>query len=271
VALHEYGERDDVPTDAGYVAMACGAVHWVGLRRDGRVVCWGNDIIQQRDGAPTDAGFVSSVACGSYRTTVGLRNDGRVVTWGGQRDAQREATPTDDAYVSIACGRAHSCALHESGRVVCCGDSSQGQRVDVPSDAGYEAISCGRFHSCALREDGRVVARGNWDHQTVSEPTDAVYAEMRSNAATVSPSRCATTVVSSPGVRTVRVGEMKHPKTPATSEWRVDYHTHSRCTLTAASSPGAPMRMASSPIRLFGICVHCVQAVVEPLECQETG
>ena len=34
------GQRDDAPTDANFIAIACGWTHSVGLRADGRVVTW---------------------------------------------------------------------------------------------------------------------------------------------------------------------------------------------------------------------------------------
>ena len=67
----EYGERNDAPTDATFVAVACGSHHSVGLRADGTVVTWGSTTNGQRDDAPTDANFVS-ISCGASHS-VGLQ------------------------------------------------------------------------------------------------------------------------------------------------------------------------------------------------------
>eukprot|EP00635_Sarcinochrysidales_sp_CCMP3193_P008381 CAMPEP_0118916032 /NCGR_PEP_ID=MMETSP1166-20130328/16119_1 /TAXON_ID=1104430 /ORGANISM="Chrysoreinhardia sp, Strain CCMP3193" /LENGTH=221 /DNA_ID=CAMNT_0006855823 /DNA_START=64 /DNA_END=726 /DNA_ORIENTATION=+ len=82
-----YGERNDAPTCAGFVAIACGHFHSVALRDDGTVGTWGCRSDDQRDDAPTCAGFVA-IACG-YGHSVALRDDGTVVTWGRRSEGQR--------------------------------------------------------------------------------------------------------------------------------------------------------------------------------------
>jgi len=53
-------QRNDAPTSAGFVAIACGGDHSVALRSDGTVVTWGSNIYTygQRNDAPTSVGFV---------------------------------------------------------------------------------------------------------------------------------------------------------------------------------------------------------------------
>ena len=78
------GQPNDAPTDANFIAIACGLSHSVGLRADGTVVTWGGTMSGQRNDAPTDATFVA-VACGGSHS-VGLRADGTVVTGAATRD-----------------------------------------------------------------------------------------------------------------------------------------------------------------------------------------
>ena len=66
-----FGQRNHAPTDANFVAVACGGYHSVGLRADGTVATWGDTSWGQRADAPTDANF-GAVACG-YHRTVSLR------------------------------------------------------------------------------------------------------------------------------------------------------------------------------------------------------
>ena len=107
------GQRNDAPTDANFVAIACGSYHSVGLRADGTVVTWGGTGRGQRNDAPTDANFVA-VACGEVHS-VGLRADGTVVTWGNTRGRQRDNAPQSDTnVVAIACGDHHSCGIRET-------------------------------------------------------------------------------------------------------------------------------------------------------------
>ena len=103
------GQRDDAPTDANFVAVACGTFDSVGLRADGTVVTWGNTTLGQRNNAPTDANFVA-VAGGAFYS-VGLRADGTVVSWGATGNGQRDDAPTDTNFVAIACGDYHSVGL----------------------------------------------------------------------------------------------------------------------------------------------------------------
>ena len=107
------GQRVDVPTDANFVAVACGRHHSVGLRADGTVVTWGSTMSGRRDDAPTDANFVA-IACGYYHS-VGLRADGTVVTWGATVDGQRNEAPTDANFVAVVCGYYHSVGLRADG------------------------------------------------------------------------------------------------------------------------------------------------------------
>jgi len=67
------GQRNNGPTSADFVAIACGDSHSVGLRDDGTVVTWGDN------DAPASAGFVA-IACGVSHS-VALHHDGSVVTW----------------------------------------------------------------------------------------------------------------------------------------------------------------------------------------------
>jgi len=39
---NEYRQRDDTPTDGGYVALACYGYHSCALRNDGCLVAWGH-------------------------------------------------------------------------------------------------------------------------------------------------------------------------------------------------------------------------------------
>ena len=146
------GQRDGAPTDANFIAVACGFAHSVGLRDDGTVVTWSGTSEGQRDDAPTDANFVA-VACGYYHS-VGVRTDGTVVTWGRASRGQRNDAPTDAAFVAVACGRCHSVGLRADGTVLTWGSTRSGQRDDAPTDANFVAVACGDDHSVGLRANG---------------------------------------------------------------------------------------------------------------------
>ena len=148
------GESDNAPTDANFVAIACGYDHSVALRADGIVVTWCLNEDGQRNDAPTDANFIA-VACG-WHHSVGLRADGTVVTWGDSIHGQRDDAPTDANFVAVACRTFHSVGLRADGTVVKWGGTRHGQRNDAPTEVNFVAIACGRDHSVALRADGTV-------------------------------------------------------------------------------------------------------------------
>ena len=120
-------QRDDSPTDAGYIAIACGDTHSIALRNDGTIKTWGNNEKNQRDDSPTDAGYIS-IACG-YRHSVALRNNGTIKTWGADFHAQRLGSPTDRGYIAIACGSRHSVALRNDGTIKTWGNNQYNQRL----------------------------------------------------------------------------------------------------------------------------------------------
>ncbi|GAA4675917.1 hypothetical protein [Gordonia humi] len=82
----------------GFVALAAGRRHWVGLRTDGTVAAVGDGRAGECDvGGWTD---VVAVAAGNVHTarntgrshTVGLRSDGTVVATGWNGDGQCDVT-----------------------------------------------------------------------------------------------------------------------------------------------------------------------------------
>ena len=155
VTWGEPGASYDTPTDANFIAVACGGYHSVGIRTDGTVITWGATGAGQRDDAPTDASFVA-VACGSFHS-VGLRSDGTVVTWGDMSEGQCSDAPTDGNFVAMACGYNHSVGLRTDGTVVTWGSTAYGQRNDAPTETNFVAIACGICHNAGIRADGTVV------------------------------------------------------------------------------------------------------------------
>ena len=111
-AARDEDQHDDPPTEANFVAIACGRGQSVALRADGTVVTWGRTNEGQHVDAPTDANFVA-ISCGYYHS-VGLRADGTVVTWGRTRNGQRNDAPTDSNFVAVACGAYHNCGIRET-------------------------------------------------------------------------------------------------------------------------------------------------------------
>ncbi len=93
----KYDSRDDSPTDAGYIEIACGRLHSVALRNDGTVTIWGNKSQNQRVDSPTDAGYIA-ISCGAYHS-LALHNDGTIKTWGSNNDDELKDSPTSNDFM----------------------------------------------------------------------------------------------------------------------------------------------------------------------------
>jgi len=180
-------------TDAVEVAVDDGISHACARRRDGSVVCWGqNEHAQLGDGTIANASVpvqvaglrdAADLALGAIQSCA-RRRGGSVVCWGsigplpttGSGSAFDRLLPTPivgltDA-VEIGAGGVHVCARRRGGTVVCWGENHAGQLGDgtqVPrtlapapvvglTDAVELAI--GTNHSCARRSTGEVVCWG---------------------------------------------------------------------------------------------------------------
>ena len=69
-----------VNLDAGFVAVAAGYGHSLGLKADGSIVAWGYNTYGQCNVPAPNTGFVA-VAAGGYHS-LGLKADGSIVAWG---------------------------------------------------------------------------------------------------------------------------------------------------------------------------------------------
>ncbi|MCX7000933.1 MAG: hypothetical protein NT106_11680, partial [Candidatus Sumerlaeota bacterium] len=80
-----WGWNDDgqcnVPSpNSGFVAVAAGAWHNLGLKGDGSIVAWGRNDYGQCNVPSPNSGFVV-VAAGAWHC-LGLKGDGSIVAWG---------------------------------------------------------------------------------------------------------------------------------------------------------------------------------------------
>jgi hypothetical protein len=179
-------------TDAVEVAVEDGLSHACARRRDGTVVCWGqNDHAQLGDGTTANAAVpvqvaglrdAADLALGAIQTCA-RRRGGSVVCWGsigpfpeGGGSAFDRLLPTpivglSDA-VEIGAGRVHTCARRRGGTVVCWGENRAGQLGDgtqirrplaaAPVVGLTDAVelAIGADHSCARRSTGEVLCWG---------------------------------------------------------------------------------------------------------------
>lgn len=174
------------------IALASGSDHVCAVRREGALVCWGDNRSGQQGNrqravwpAPVAVAGVSGVAevtAGDAHTCV-RRREGSILCWGrgeegqlgdgGRASSERpRAVPNSATAVEIAAGHRHTCMRLADRSVWCWGANESGQvqpgvtdhpvarpaRTPLPADA--VAVRAGERHTCALTSDGRVTCWG---------------------------------------------------------------------------------------------------------------
>ncbi|MFH1107757.1 MAG: SUMF1/EgtB/PvdO family nonheme iron enzyme [Planctomycetota bacterium] len=156
----------------GFVSVAAGYEHSIGLRADGSLLAWGWNQYGQADTPGPNGGFVDVSA--GYVHSLALRADGSIVAWGcGSNNqypnfGQCEVPLFNTGFVAVAAGLAHSLALKGDGSVVAwgCRGYADGTgadfgQCDIPSpNNGFVAIAAGGAHSLGLKADGSIVVWG---------------------------------------------------------------------------------------------------------------
>jgi alpha-tubulin suppressor-like RCC1 family protein len=121
---------------ADWRAVACSQHHSCGVRGDGSLWCWGQNVFHELAAPELEATFASP------------RRVGTELDW-----------------QSVAVGWFHSCALKQDGRMFCWGRAIEGQlgvrSVDplpapnlITSPARFTRIALGHFHSCGVDDAG---------------------------------------------------------------------------------------------------------------------
>jgi hypothetical protein len=149
----------NVPTpNMGFMAIAAGFDHSLGLKQDGSIVAWGYNLEGQCNVPEPNTDFVA-VAAGFFYS-LGLKQDGSIVAWGDNWEGQCNVPEPNTGFTAIAAGGAHSLGLKQDGSIVAWGYNGVGQ-CDVPEpNTGFTAIAAGVVHSLGLKQDGSIVAWG---------------------------------------------------------------------------------------------------------------
>ncbi|UJR82039.1 RCC1 domain-containing protein [Sandaracinus amylolyticus] len=147
------------------VELAAGASHVCGLRRDGRVTCWGDAHLgalgppATRDATPTIVPFVSdaiAVLAGEDRSCA-VERGGRLVCWGGSHElagAMHELASGADESASVALGF-ETLALTRRGAPIV----ADRYASDPPRIEGAVEITGSSSWMCARDEVGAVRCR----------------------------------------------------------------------------------------------------------------
>src|SRR5687768_7161461 len=76
------------PPNSGFMAVAAGNYHDMGLRSDGSVAAWGLCDVGQCDLPTPNSGFIAIAASDS--TSFAMRQDGSIVAWGSNEAGEHE-------------------------------------------------------------------------------------------------------------------------------------------------------------------------------------
>lgn len=195
----------------GIIALACGGIHTIALRKDGEVYVWGcNKKGQIGDGtyinrtAPVRVDGLSGIIAITSGGALGgdtnshslaLKSDGTVWTWGSNSDGQlgdgtdiTRNTPVQvgglSHVIAIAGGGAHSAALKSDGTVWTWGCNWAGQLgigipfsiknkpVQVKYLSKIVTLASGWMHSIAAKSDGTLYA---WGYNGLGELGDGTF------------------------------------------------------------------------------------------------
>jgi hypothetical protein len=129
---------------AGSLTMiAAGYDHSCGIRRDGSVLCWGQNDVGQ---AAAAVGPFIQVA-GGRGHTCGLKADGAIECWGDNQYGQ--LTPAPGTYKQISLGWYHTCGLKTDDSIACWGNDDYRQ---TRAEAGpFTQVAAGSMYTCGLR------------------------------------------------------------------------------------------------------------------------
>jgi hypothetical protein len=149
----------NVPSpNSGFVAIAAGQSHSLGLKSDGSIVAWGSNDEGQRNLPSPNTGFVAITAGGAHN--MGLKADGSIVAWGYNAYGQCNVPYPNSEFIAIAAGGVHSLGLKSDGSIVAWGYNHYGQ-CNVPApNSDFVAIAAGTYHSLGLKANGSVAAWG---------------------------------------------------------------------------------------------------------------
>ncbi|MEK6674937.1 MAG: hypothetical protein AABZ47_04695 [Planctomycetota bacterium] len=169
-----WGQNNDnqisVPSpNTQFVAIGTGTSHSLGLKSNGSVVAWGRNSSGQCNVPAPNSNFI--VVDGGKEHSLGLKSDGSIVAWGSSSNNVLEIPVPNRDFVAIAVGKYHNLGLKANGSIVTWGYNDNGQ-CNVPSpNQDFIAVAAGARHSLGLKTNGSIVAWGHNANGQISVPT----------------------------------------------------------------------------------------------------
>jgi hypothetical protein len=152
--------------------IACGGVHSCGIRKDGAVVCWGNNA-EGQNAAPT-SGVFSDLSVSFYHACA-RASDGTLTCWGckGTKDNGQCDVPADLIDVDgFDTGTFATCALSSAGSARCWGCAGSNPGQCTPPDVSLDSVTVGALHACGI-EAGAAICWGSDAYGQSSPPAGA--------------------------------------------------------------------------------------------------
>jgi len=140
--------------NSGFIAIAAGHSHSLGLKADGSIAAWGWNFYGQCNIPSPNSGFIAIAAGGAH--SLGLKQDGSIVAWGWNNYGQCNIPSPNSGFIAVAAGGYHSLGLKQDGSIVAWGYNYYGQ-CNIPSpNSGFIAIAAGGAHSLGLKQIGSI-------------------------------------------------------------------------------------------------------------------
>jgi alpha-tubulin suppressor-like RCC1 family protein len=191
-----------IGTFEDWAYVATGGSHTCGVRRNGKLYCWGSDGAGQvGDGdataatAPRRIGTFEdwATAGAGYAHSCGVRTNGKLYCWGsdefgqvGDGDAVGNSTVprrigTFEDWATADGGYGHSCGVRKNGKLYCWGSDNFGQvgDGDNPTEAAaprrigtfedWANVSALNSHTCGTRRNGKLYC---WGYDTFGQIGD---------------------------------------------------------------------------------------------------
>lgn len=140
--------------NSGFVGVATGNYHSMGLRSDGTIAAWGICDVEQCDIPSPNSGFIAISAGDSH--SLALRQDGSIAAWGSNEVGQLQLPPPNTGFVAISAGLLHSLALKSDGSIVGWGRNVSGETTPPAPNTDWVAIAAGGYVSMGLKSDGSI-------------------------------------------------------------------------------------------------------------------
>ena len=195
LAIEVPSDKDGLPF-YDWINVSAGHGHTCGIRRGGRLLCWGNNRVGQTDVPVNDEGepymdWVMVTAGGASSSfTCGLHTSGEVQCWGYGEQGQTRP-PHDEnnqpirTWTYIKAGYQHVCGRLEDASVRCWGASDFEQSTSPTeaeidalaqdsvegTEAPWKTVGAGYAHSCGLRSGGAILCWGLDTERQSSPPT----------------------------------------------------------------------------------------------------